>query len=100
MHIAAVESNGKTTIPHGRTRLQAGDLVTITAAAPQDSPDIRIEEITITDTHPWNEVLVRDLDISRQSFLFLIKRQSQTFVPDGSVKLTADDTVYLYRKQV
>ncbi len=99
MHIAAVEHDGKTAIPHERTRLKAGDLVTIAAAAPPDSPDIRIEEVKLTDTHPWNGVLVRDLDISKQSFLFLVKRQSQIFVPDGSVKLAANDTVYLYRKQ-
>jgi len=41
---------------------------------------------------------VRDLDISRQTFLVMVKRSGRMIVPKGDTVLRAGDAIVLYTK--
>ena len=45
---------------------------------------------------PWNGMAIRDLDISRQTFIIMIKRGERTILPKGNLVLREEDMVFLY----
>ena len=49
--------------------------------------------------HEWNGCAIKDLDISRQTHIVMIRRRGTMLVPHGSTKLMEGDTVILYGKE-
>lgn len=49
--------------------------------------------------HPWNGQFIKDLDISRQSDVVLVKRKSRSIIPRGDVVLCEGDRVLLYSRR-
>ena len=47
---------------------------------------------------PWNNMAIRDLDISRQTLVVLVKRRGTMLIPNGDMILREGDTVLLYTK--
>ena len=43
--------------------------------------------------------MIKDLDISRQSIIVMIKRKGKTIVPSGSVVLLEGDEVVMYTRK-
>ena len=39
---------------------------------------------------------LRDLDISRQTVIIMVRRRNRTLIPNGGLKLLAGDKVLLY----
>ncbi len=66
----------------------------------KDIQPIEIKEIVINEGHSWNEKAIRDIDISRQSFIFMVRRKGKALVPRGNLVFKTGDTVLLYGKQV
>ena len=48
--------------------------------------------------HNWNGYAIRELDISRQTYIVMVKRDGQMIVPHGSLILKEGDEVYMYKK--
>ncbi len=94
--IASVQREGKPLIPRGDMVLSATDVVILGAESLHDDRPVNIKEVTLRQNHPWNGKAIKDLDISRQTFIIMIKRGSRTIVPKGSVELKEDDKVFLY----
>ena len=94
--IAAVIRGNRTLIPRGDLILLAGDQMIIGAEALKGDRLDHVKEVTLRRNHPWNGKSVRDLDISRQSFLVMIKRNGQSIIPRGDTLLVENDTVFLY----
>ena len=46
--------------------------------------------------HPWNGRLIRDLDISRQTVIVMIKRGDTSIIPRGNLILLEGDRIILY----
>ena len=59
---------------------------------------IELKELTLLEKHPWNGAYVRDLDLSRQTVIVMVKRGSRTIIPDGSTRLKEGDTLLLHTK--
>ena len=55
-----------------------------------------IKEIILKENHPWNGREIRDLDISRKTFIVMIKRGDTTLIPRGHLVLQQGDKVFLY----
>lgn len=96
--IVAVERKGHTEIPRGDLILLQGDRLILAAESLKNATSIQIREETITAKNPWNGVKIRDLDISRQTFIVLIKRGSKNLIPRGELTLAEGDVVLLYEK--
>ena len=94
--IAGVQRNGEILIPRGDLVLQMTDLVILAAEAVQDDQPVNIKEVLLKANHPWNGCEIRNLDISRQSFIVLIKRGNDSILPKGSLMLREGDRVFVY----
>lgn len=98
--IVALQRGKDTIIPRGDTLLADGDLVVMCAERSKDLQPIEIKEIVINEGHSWNGTAIRDIDISRQSFIYMVRRKGKAMVPRGGLVLKAGDTVLLYGKHV
>lgn len=97
--IAVVQRGDETIVPRGDVVLQAGDRLIIGAEALKDDADVDIKEIILGRDHEWNGVALRDLDISRQTFIIMVRRSGRTLVPRGELVFRAGDEVMLYTKK-
>ncbi|MCR5670986.1 MAG: ion transporter [Butyrivibrio sp.] len=98
MIIVSVQRGSVTDIPRGETLLQSGDTIVICAEKSKDMQPIELKEIVINHGHSWNGVAIKDLDISRQSFIFMIRRNGKNMIPRESVVIRENDVVLMYGK--
>ena len=96
--IVAIQRNKDTIIPRGNTVLAANDVVVICAEKIKDIQPIDLKEITINNGHSWNGSAIKDIDISRQSYIFMIRRNGRAIIPRGNIVIKAGDVVLLYEK--
>ena len=96
--IVALQRNKETIIPRGNAVFYEGDIVVKCAEKVKDIQPIDLKEIVIGEGHSWNGVLIRNLDISRQSYIFMIRRNGRAIIPRGNTMIMAGDTVLLYEK--
>ena len=97
--IAAVRREGELVVPRGDVVLKPGDKVVLCAETPKGDSLINLREIVLGRDHEWNGCAIRDLDLSRQTYIVMIRRGGTMLVPRGSTKLLAGDTVLLYSKE-
>ncbi len=100
MMVVALQRGNDTIIPRGETVVKKNDLVVMCAEKTKDLQPIDLKEIVINEGHSWNGTAIRDIDISRQSFIFMIRRNGKALIPKGSLSLKAGDTVLIYGKHV
>lgn len=98
MLIVAIQRGGQTIIPRGGIIPKPGDILIIGAESLKNDQPVELKEIHLKHKHPWNGQKIKDIDISRQSFIVLIRRGNNTLLPNGELKLMEDDTVFLYSK--
>ena len=96
--IAVVQRGKDTIVPRGDLVLRAGDKLVIGAEALKDSAPVSIREIRLGHGHEWDGTAIRDLDISRQTFIIMVRRSGRTLVPKGDLVLRAGDEVVLYNQ--
>ena len=96
--IALIQRGRETLVPRGNVVLQPGDRLVIGAENMKDDAPVEIKEIILSKDHAWSGVAVRDLDISRQTFLVMVKRSGRMIVPKGDTVLRAGDAIVLYTK--
>ena len=96
--LTAIHRGGEVLIPHGGVQLEAGDVMVLGAAPLHGDAPIALKELVLLDKHPWNGQYLRDLDISRQTVIVMIKRGGRTIIPKGSTRLKAGDTLLLHTK--
>lgn len=99
--VVAVIQRGKSTIvPRGDVVIQEKDNLVLGAESTHDKEwDLELKEIVLKSKHPWNGQFIRDLDISRQTFIVLVRRKDRSMVPNGNLMLKEGDTVVLYSKK-
>ena len=57
---------------------------------------IKLKELHLQKNHPWIGQRIRELDISRQSIIVLVRRHKKILIPNGNLILREGDTVILY----
>lgn len=98
--IIAVLMRGKETIiPRGDVVIKEGDKLIICAQSANEGMLEHVKEIRLRKNHAWNGQKIRDLDISRQTFIVLVDRNSRMLIPDGDLTLRAGDRVLVYSKE-
>jgi len=78
-------------VPRGDVVLLPGDNLVLGAGVYEDDVRIQLKEIVLQTHHP-----LRDLDISRQTVIIMVRRRNRTLIPNGGLKLLAGDKVFLY----
>lgn len=96
--VSVIKRKGKIIIPRGNTVLKLEDTVVV-GAEPFDEHDhehIVLKEMILKKNNPWTGMKIRDLDISRQSVIVLIKRGNKSLIPNGNMIMKEGDVVFVY----
>lgn len=96
--IAAIARDGETIIPRGKVEILEGDKLILCAEAAKGDYLTDIKEIELKKSHNWNGMKIKDIDISRQSFIVMIDRNHKMLIPDGNLTLKAGDKLLIYTK--
>ena len=94
--IAVIKRKEEIIIPRGDVIIQANDVVVLGAEIYEKDDSIKLKEIVLQKENPWVGMRVRDLDISRQSIIVLVKRRNKSLIPNGNMLLHVGDTIFLY----
>ena len=97
--ITVVQRGRDTIVPRGNVVLQAGDRILIGADNSMKETPVEIKEIILNKDHKWNGQAVRDLDISRQTFIIMVRRSGRMIIPKGDTVLQNGDAVVLYSQK-
>ena len=96
--VAAVRRGSETIVPRGNVELKNGDNIILGSDTLKDGNAVDFKEIVLHAKNPWNGMKIKDLDISRQSFIVMIKRGNEVSVPFGDLVLLENDKVIMYSR--
>ena len=99
MILTAIHRERELIIPRGDIRLELHDTLVLAAEPLRDSLHIHLRELVLGERNPWNGQYIRDLDISRQSVIVMIRRKGRIIIPNGDTKLKAGDAVLVHTKK-
>lgn len=94
--IAVIKRKEEIIIPRGDVIIQANDVVVLGAEVYEKDESIKLKEIVLQKENPWVGMRIRDLDISRQSIIVLVKRRNKSLIPNGNMILHIGDNIFLY----
>ena len=97
--IALVIRDGETLVPRGDIEIMLGDKLIICAESATEGMLEDVKEVILGRNHPWKNQKIRDLDISRQTFIVLVERDGRTIKPEGDLVLLEGDKVLIYTKE-
>ena len=97
--IALVIRDGDKIVPYGDLQILLGDKLIICAESATEGMLEDVKEVVLGSAHPWNGQKIRDLDISRQTYIVIIDRDGQMIKPNGDVVLQEGDKLLIYTKE-
>ena len=87
---------GDVLVPNGNTVLECGDNLVIAAKDYRGDEDVNLKEVLIKEENEWVGRQIKDLDMSRQELIVMIKRKRRTFIPNGSTYIKEGDVLVIY----
>ena len=97
--VAVIQRGREIIVPRGDVMLKTGDKLVLGAEALKGDRPVNLKEITLLRNHEWNDTVIKDLDISRQTYIVMVKREGKALVPNGSLILRKGDVIILYTKE-
>lgn len=97
--VAAIKRNGRVIVPRGNTQLQVGDMMVLGAEPFGNDDHIDLKEVVLLKHSRWVGERIRDLDISRQTIIVMVKRQGKVLIPNGNLVMQEGDKVVMYTQQ-
>ena len=94
--VAAIRRDEKIVVPRGNVELRAGDTLVLGAKSLGDDKHIDLKEMVLRHQNPWNGQRIRDLDISRQTIIVMVRRKGNVLIPNGDLVLKEGDSIILY----
>lgn len=78
--------------------VEAGDVLLLGSSLTKKI-DCQLDEVSLEPGHKWIGYHIKDLDISRQSFIIAIKRKGRNIKPEGSTILKSEDVILMLTKK-
>ena len=97
--IALVIRDGETIVPNGDVEILLGDKLIICAESATEGMLEDVKEIILRKNHSWNGQKIKDLDISRHTFIVLVDRDGKMLKPHGELVLEENDKLLVYTKE-
>lgn len=97
--VAMIRRGKENLVPRGDTLLKLGDTLIICAEALEDETHIELKEIVLLKHNPWNGLEIRELDISRQTVIIMVKRGNKSLIPHGKLRLMEGDTLIMFSQE-
>ena len=97
--IAAIQRGRDVITPRGDIILAPGDRLVIGSDNIRNDAPLKLREVTLLRKHEWIGKMIEDVDISRQSYIVMIKRGRTNMIPRGDLMLKEDDRVFIFDKK-
>ena len=97
--VAAIQRDKGIIVPRGSVVLLPGDTLVFGAESFGEDKHIDLKEIVLRRQNPWNGQRIRDLDISRQTIIVMVKRKGKMLIPNGDLVLLEGDKIILYTQK-
>lgn len=97
--VAMIRRGREHIIPRGDAVIKSGDMLILGAEALKDDKHIELKEVVLREHSPWNGRRIRDLDISRQTFIVMVRRNGTMLIPNGDLILLQGDHVIVYSQE-
>lgn len=97
--VAMIRRGREHIVPRGDVVLKGGDTIILGADALKDDKRIELKEIVLREHSPWNGQMIRNLDISRQTFIVMVRRSGTMLIPRGDLMLLEGDRVIVYSQE-
>lgn len=94
--VAAIQREGSIVVPRGNVGLCPDDTLVLGAKSLGDDKHIDLKEMVLRSQNPWNGQRIRDLDISRQTIIVMVRRKGNVLIPNGNLILKEGDSIILY----
>lgn len=94
--VAVIQRRGRIVIPRGDTVLVKDDVMVLGAESFKSDEHIDLKEIVLLKHSYWIGQKIRDLDISRQTILIMVKRGGRVLIPRGDLVLREGDKIVMY----
>ena len=94
--VAAIHREGKIIVPRGNVELHPEDTLVLGAKSLGNDKHIDLKEMVLRSQNPWNGQRIRDLDISRQTIIVMVRRRGNVLIPNGDLVLREGDSIILY----
>ena len=98
MILTAIHRDGEVLIPRGDVGLRLHDTLVLGAEPIRGEAHIKLTEVVLSEHHPWSGQYIRDLDISRQTVIIMVRRQGRVLIPKGGTRLRPGDVVLVHTK--
>ncbi len=96
--LSVIQRDEEVIIPRAETQIRSGDSLILGAESSNEDNEITLKELKLGDKHPWVGHRLKDLDISRQTLIVMIRREGNSFIPNGETVLQAGDMLFVYTK--
>lgn len=96
--LVTIIRQGEALVPNGDTIMLENDTLVIGAKHYRGEEYINLKEIIIKKEHEWIGRQIKDLDISRQELIVMIRRRNRTIIPNGSTYVKEGDAVIMYSR--
>lgn len=84
-------------ITRGNTRILGGDNLILSVPAYESSDNDSLEEVIITSDNQWCNKTIRELNLSQDLIIALVKRGEENIIPVGDTFIMDGDVVVIYR---
>ena len=96
--VAAIQREQSVLVPRGDVILLPHDTLVLGAESAKDGRHVDLKELVLRKQNPWNGQRIRDLDLSRQTIIVMVKRKGRMLIPNGDLKLQEGDKLVLYSR--
>jgi len=97
--VAMIRRGRETIVPCGDVLLKVNDTLILGAEALKDDKHIDLKEVVLLKHNPWNGLRIRELDISRQTIIVMVKRNGVMMVPKGDLMLLEGEHIIMYSQE-
>ena len=94
--LVLVKRNEEVITPRGDFQIQDRDTLVIGAKNFKEEDDINLREVIVKNKNPWIGKSIRNLDISRQDIIVMIRRKNKVIIPNGSTIIMNGDSLRIY----
>lgn len=97
--LATVLRGKESVVPRGDTQLLYGDIAVLAARHCENRiQQIKLSELEITKEHEWREKTLAELKFPSGQLVILIRRDSETVIPQGDTRICENDVLVMYDK--
>ena len=96
--ILVIKRENEKIFPKGDTILQEGDEILIGTTVVKSNYDISLSETLIDKNNEWINKKIKEIEFPSNFLIAIIKRDTESFVPNGDTKIKEGDTIVFYTK--